>query len=499
MFHPFEIHAQDPYREGHVPEGAVSARAGSVSECGREVIIYLSGDEERILEAGFKAEGCSAMTAVGSAVCSLVEGMSYLEAGMVGPDAIGEELGGLTSKRYAAEFASDAFHWSLGTLISQAKIRGDRVGIALSGGVDSALAAHLLQEAGEECVAITVELWRDNQTDAEKSCCSASAVRLARQMAHKAGMPHFTLDLRDSFRAGVVDPWVESARQGQTANPCVSCNGHVRIDGMLDSVRLLGCNRLATGHYTLLERDEEGALLRINPDARRDQSYMLAAIKPSTLACMVFPLGGRTKDQVRSLAREAGIVVADRPDSQDLCFLSGEGKAGFLTRYGKLSGGGDIVSQEGTVLGRHEGSHLYTLGQRRGLGIGGFQEPLRVTNIEGDQVTVGSREDMLTDSIIVRGVNLWRGGGEVAEVRLRSHGSLHTCRVETLEGELPEAGRHNKLRVIFEESVERPSPGQSACLLSEGRVVGQGTIAPSRPGVKKGPTLPTETRPLQMA
>src|SRR5919204_4915862 len=238
----------------------------------------------------------------------------------------------------------------------------------MSGGVDSAVAALLVGRAGREPVAVTLELWADPANDAEASCCSAHAVRLARSVAHGMGMPHLTLDLRDGFRAGVVEPFLAGYAAGETPNPCVRCNGHVRLDAMLELAGRLGAADLATGHYA--RRTPDG-LLRAAADPAKDQAYMLAALAPASLARLRFPLGELTKPQVRALAAEAELPVAWRAESQDLCFLAGTGKAAFLARHGGLADRpGEVVDGDGRVLARHRGAHHFTVGQRRGLGIG---------------------------------------------------------------------------------------------------------------------------------
>ena len=286
----------------------------------------------------------------------------------------------------------------------------------MSGGVDSAVAA--LLAARGRTVAVTLELWADEANDAEASCCSAHAVRVARSLAHGMGMPHFTLDLRSEFRAGVVEPWLAGHAAGETPNPCVGCNGHVRLDAMLEFADALGCAALATGHYA---RVSEDGLLRCAADPAKDQAYMLCALSPATLARMRFPLGELTKPEVRALAAEADLPVASKADSQDLCFLAGTGRAAFLARHGGArERPGEIVDRGGRVLGRHRGHHGFTVGQRKGIGVAA-PEPLYVlaTDARTNRVTVGARAELATREVAVRGAMLHRPGEEVDSVRLR--------------------------------------------------------------------------------
>jgi tRNA-specific 2-thiouridylase len=375
----------------------------------------------------------------------------------------------------------------------------DRALVAMSGGVDSAVAALMTARAGVRAVGVTLELWSDPENDGEASCCSAQAVRGAREVAHGLGMAHLSIDLRAEFRAGVVNPWLEDHRAGETPNPCVRCNGNVRLDAMLELARRLGAQTLVTGHYARVvqkpqsagadwserpsgaaevERRRSGApapLLRMAMDQGKVQSYVLAALAPASLARLRFPLGGMRKAQARDLAESAGLAVAKRRDSQDLCFLAGTRQGAFLERHGGLGKRpGRIVDREGGVLGEHTGAHAFTVGQRHGLGIGG-RDPLYVlsTDTEKNTVTVGPRAALLCEGVQVREVTLHRDGCWVDGVRVRSHGRRFPCR---LAGEAL-AGRHPELSIELEEPAERTAPGQFACLYAGDVIVGYGTVA----------------------
>jgi tRNA-specific 2-thiouridylase len=287
-------------------------------------------------------------------------------------------------------------------------------------------------------------------------------VRSARAVAHRPGLPHLTLDLRDAFRAGVVAPWLAEHAEGLTPNPCIRCNGHVRLDAMLDLADRLGAATLATGHYA---RQTDDGLLRAAADPAKDQTYMLAALSPATLRRLRFPLGGLTKPRVRELAREHGLAVADKPDSQDLCFLAGTGRERFLARHGGLEARpGDIVDRSGTVLGRHRGHFHFTVGQRRGLGVHA-PEPLYVldTDARANTVTVGPREALAAQRVSLRGLRLHRDAGAVDAVRLRYHSAALPCR---LDGDV----------AVLSETFSALAPGQTAVLLEGDVVIGCATI-----------------------
>jgi len=319
---------------------------------------------------------------------------------------------------------------------------------------------------------LTLELWSDPENDGEASCCSAQAVRGARELAHGLGMPHLSIDLRAEFRAGVVDGWLAEHGAGLTPNPCVRCNGSVRLDAMLELGERLGAHTLATGHYARVQR---GGMLRMAEDVAKDQSYVLSALAPSSLRRLRFPLGGLRKEQVRALAAEARLSVARKPDSQDLCFLAGTRHGDFLERHGGLGPRpGPIVDERGAVLGEHRGAHAYTVGQRHGLGIGA-PRPLYVlaTDAGANTVTVGPRAALLAEALPVSELTLHRDGACVDGVRVRSHGRRFPCRVER---DLP-AGRHERASIALAEPAERTAPGQVACLYAGDVVVGHGTIA----------------------
>jgi tRNA-uridine 2-sulfurtransferase len=491
-------HLEHPQGRGHCPEDAFTGAAGGAA-CGDLIRVSLALDAEdpdgRICGAGFDASGCGAVIAAGSAVVHLVREAPLLDAARLGPSQIARELGGLgPAKRHAAELAADALHRALGagarhgaTLASCAQ----RTLIAMSGGVDSAVAALLVTRAGEEAVGVTLELWSDVENDGDLSCCSAEAVRGARALAHELGMAHLSIDLRAEFRAGVVEGWLAEHAAGLTPNPCVRCNGHVRLDAMLELARRLGARALATGHYARIldgplasagghtepevHASESRALLMSATDDRKDQSYVLAALAPESLARLRFPLGSMHKQAVRELAAEAGLAVARRRESQDLCFLAGTGHGEFLARHGALGNRpGAIVDRDGGALGEHPGAHRYTVGQRHGLGLSA-PEPLYVlaTDTSANTVTVGPRAALLAREVRIREATLHRDGRWVDNVRVRAHGRRFACR---LPGEVG-AGRHGRLAIELEEPAERTAPGQLACLYAGEVVVGHGTVA----------------------
>ena len=473
----FEHHLTSPQGHRRQLAGASTAEVGGFQCCDR-IRFSVAVDGDRVVDAAFDAHGCGAATAAGSAAVALVRGRPVLDAARVGTEEIAGELGGLSApKLHAAELASDALARALGKEVgSRAALcepRGGRTLVAMSGGVDSAVAALLCSRA-RETAAVTLELWSDPENDGERSCCSASAVAQARKLAHSMDLPHLTIDLRDEFRAGVVEPFMAGYAAGETPNPCVGCNGHVRLDAMLGLADRLGCEALATGHYARVVHDADGPLLRAASDPAKDQTYMLSALSPRSLARMRFPLGELTKPQVRKIAAEAGLPVADKVDSQDLCFLAGTDRARFLARHGGLGDRpGEIVDSHDRVLARHDGQHRFTVGQRRGIGVS-RGEPLYVLDKDANtnRVVVGPRSALASTSVHVRRARLHRPGARVDRVKLRYRSKPLPAR---LADELP-AGRPRCLSIDLAEPASAVAPGQLACLMDGDRIVGWGTI-----------------------
>ena len=318
----FEHYLSDESRRGLAPEDAFTGAAGGAA-CGDLSRISLTIEDGRIASVSFDAEGCGATKAATAAVAEIVDGATGPRGGRdrhrrrsTPPSAV------LTpAKRHAAQLAADALHRALArrrgltTAPCACRPRDERVAVAMSGGVDSAVAALLERERGAEVVAITVKLWADPETDGAKACCSPEAVLGARGLAHSLGIPHFTLDLEEEFRRRVVGRFVDGYAAGSTPNPCVLCNGEVRLAAMVDLAERLGANRLVTGHYARIVEDADGPLLASGADEAKDQSYMLAALPPELLGRLGFPLTELTKPEVREIAARHGL--AGRPQGRE--------------------------------------------------------------------------------------------------------------------------------------------------------------------------------------
>jgi tRNA-specific 2-thiouridylase len=374
-------------------------------------------------------------------------GLSLLEAASVG----GETL------------PVDALANALGPVFHAPASR-TRVAVAMSGGVDSAVA---LLRAGPDPIGVTLRLWLDpDGPDAERACCSPEAVVAARATCHALGLPHVTLDLREAFRRAVVTPFVRGYVRGDTPNPCIRCNGRFRFAELLAFARRAGAARLATGHYARIVEHRGRRLLARGADAAKDQSYMLAALAPALLDRIEFPLGESTKEETRAEAERAGLAVAHRAESQEACFLAGDDYRAFLGRQGLAPASGAIVDEDGRELGRHEGHWGFTPGQRRGLGIAA-SEPLYTLQTEPDQnvVVVAPRASLARNEVSVDGhlhLALTRG-----EVKLR-------YRSPAIGAEVEETERGFRLRL--DAPAFGVAPGQAAVVYEDDVVVGAGLV-----------------------
>jgi tRNA-specific 2-thiouridylase len=414
------------------------ALVGDSSRDGEWAAVRLWTDGDRIVRAD--AQGLDRE----------LTGLTLLEAASVG----GETL------------AVDALANALGPAVT-ASPDPDRVAVAMSGGVDSAVA---LLRAGAKAVGVTLRLWIDPRgPDTERACCSPSAVIEARRTCHDRGIPHVTLDLREEFRRAVVAPFVDDYAGGATPNPCIRCNGSFRFDELVAFADRIGASRLATGHYArIVERNGVYSLARAL-DPQKDQSYMLATLDPSLLERLWFPLGEQTKAQTRAEAEAAGLAAASRRESQEACFLGGADYRVFLGRAGLSSTAGRIVDESGAELGTHDGYWRFTSGQRRGLGVSGA-EPLYAleTDSATNTVVAGPRTALARRTVSVRG-SVERGATRVeAKLRHRSP-AVPASVVATGTG--------------FELQLDEPAygvaRGQTAVLYAGEAIVGSGVITGS--------------------
>jgi tRNA-specific 2-thiouridylase len=358
----------------------------------------------------------------------------------------------------------------------------NRVLVAMSGGVDSSVAAALVVEAGHEAVGVTMKTFCYSETPGHgKTCCGLDGITDAKRVAHALGIPHYVFDVEEDFTRDVIDDFVSEYARGRTPNPCVRCNGNTKFRDLMARGRALGCDKVASGHYVRVEHATRGSHLRRGLDPAKDQAYFLWGLPASLVPQLLFPVGELTKDEVRARARALGLVTADKPESQEICFVpTGDYRDLLEKRLGTHPAlePGPIVRLDGEVVGQHDGYAGFTVGQRRGLG-GGFPEPLFVLEIRPEvrQVVVGTRDELLQDEVVVAEAN-WLdeppAPGDAVHVQLRYRARPVSATVEESD---------DALRLALAEPTAAITPGQSAVvfdgdrLRGGGRIVRAGTLA----------------------
>jgi len=412
-----------------------------------------------------EAYGDSTRAGDWAAVSLVVDGDRVVHADAPGLD---RPLAGLTLLEAAAvggeTLACDALANALGPIF-RAEPRAGRTAVAMSGGVDSAVA---LLRAAPQAVGVTLRLWLDpDGPDADRACCSPEAVIAARETCHRLGLPHVTLDLREEFRRAVVAPFIRGYARGETPNPCIRCNGAFRFAELLAFARRAGCDRLATGHYARIREHRGRVLLHRAADSQKDQSYMLARLDPKHLDDIWFPLGEQDKEATRDEAERAGLAVARRAESQEACFLAGDDYRAFLGRHGLTPRVGDVVDEQGNVLGTHDGSWRFTAGQRKGIGVSAAH-PLYVldSDAQANAVVVGPLESLARYRVAASG-RLWVDV-ERADAKLRYRSPALAAHVS------PRPGGFD---VELDEPAFGVARGQAAVLYEGDAVVGCGVVS----------------------
>ncbi len=376
-----------------------------------------------------------------------------------------------------------------------------RVVVAMSGGVDSSVAAALLARAGHEVIGITMRLFASPFEGAgrlSKSCCSLEDVEDARETCRIIGAKHYYMNFEKEFERHVIDYFVREYQNGRTPYPCLACNDRIKFEFLMDRSVLIGADAVATGHYAQIKRGENGryALLR-GADVTKDQSYVLFNLSQDQLSKLLFPVGGFTKDAIRDIARDEGLTIADKPDSQDICFIPVGSYKDFVEQRLQSPKAGVVADAMGKVLGRHDGIHRFTIGQRKGLPINGSaQRPIYVTDIDSSSgvVTVGHAEDLLKTEVMVSSVN-WIDGqipddaiDVTAKIRYRSAEEYAKVKMQS----------RTKALVDFERPMRAITPGQAIVFYHGDAVLGGGFIEASDP-VSKGGLHTSESESMDEA
>ena len=347
-----------------------------------------------------------------------------------------------------------------------------RILVAMSGGVDSSVVAALLKEQGHEVIGVTMKLWEGPEGEMpETGCCTASDSEDARKVASKLDIPYYVLDYTESFSKNVVDNFIDMYAQGLTPNPCVECNRSVKFDHFLNQAKKLNCEKVATGHYAKIIKNENFYELHKADYLDKDQSYVLHMLKSDDLENILFPLGEITKPEVRQIAARLGLKTAFKKDSQDICFVGKKDYRSFVEKRIDLTSAGEIFDVNGTKVGNHNGIHEFTVGQRKGL-PGGQATPRYVTkiNVQNKNVIIGEQKDLLVGSFIIEDVSIVKDiEYDNLTVQTRYNSEDLKCKINKISD--------NELLVELIEPASSIAPGQFGVLFSGTKVIGGGRIS----------------------
>jgi len=343
-----------------------------------------------------------------------------------------------------------------------------KVMVAMSGGVDSSVAAMLLTDEGYDVSGVTMCLGIATEEDSAR-CCGATAIDDAKRVCDRLKIPHYVFDYAGELEDKVIAKFISEYKKGRTPNPCVECNRYMKFGSLLEKAKVLGFDFLATGHYAAIERNEEGYCLKRPKDRKKDQTYFLYSMPYDRLGNVLFPLAPLTKDEVRELAKKAALPVAEKQESQDICFVTQKNYQEFLLARVQKLNPGPIVDMQGKILGKHRGIIFYTIGQRGGLGIS-HATPLYVVSIDPDEnrIVIGGKKDLMAKGLLAGEMNmLAKSWPQQVYAKIRYRKKEAPCDVTADKG---------RLKVIFAEEQEAITPGQSVVFYENDLVLGGGTI-----------------------
>lgn len=355
----------------------------------------------------------------------------------------------------------------------------ERVVVGMSGGVDSSVAALLLKEQGYDVVGVTMQIWQEEDEDKKEEnggCCGLSAVDDARRVAECIEIPYYVMNFRKEFQCNVIDYFVDEYLKGRTPNPCIACNRYVKWESLLQRSLEIGADYIATGHYARIEQLVNGRYaIRNSVTAMKDQTYALYNLTQDQLAHTMMPVGDYTKEEIRQIAERAGLPIAHKPDSQEICFVPDDDYAGFIAKeaVGRVPGPGNFVTKDGEIIGKHKGITHYTIGQRRGLEIAAGKR-IFVTEIrpETNEVVLGNNEDVFTMTVMCNQVN-YMGISDLTEkkrvlAKIRYNHKGEYCTIEKMPDGI--------VKCTFEKPVRASTPGQAVVFYDGEYVLGGGTI-----------------------
>jgi len=351
-----------------------------------------------------------------------------------------------------------------------------KVLVGMSGGVDSSVAAYLLKEQGYEVIGVTMQIWQDDEEFIEKEggCCSLSAVADARRVANKIGIPFYVMNFKDAFKRNVIDYFVDEYMEGRTPNPCITCNKFIKFSSFLDKAMAMGIDYVATGHYAIIEKHNDRYIIKKSEDDKKDQTYALYNLTQFQLERTLMPCGQYKKSKIREIAKEIGLRVHNKKDSEEICFIPDNDHGRYIkNRFPNKVREGNFVDKQGNVLGRHKGIVYYTIGQRKGLGIA-FGKPMYVVDINPfrNEVVLGDLEDLLNTELIAKDINYipfdtLKEPMEV-EAKIRYSQTPSKAIITPIED--------GRVRVNFQEKQRAITKGQSVVFYKDDLLIGGGII-----------------------